>query len=144
MIPGFVEICEGMIATHKAKNADYGSSWHLYEQLLGVTPSVGLMTRILDKVSRACNLMRKGEENRAVADEALDDTLMDLAVYSIMALLTVREERDKAQQPKVESLTLDIKQNPVDLYEAGKKLGEVQTQGIVVQPQSEIVQLVQP
>lgn len=143
MIPGFVEICEGMIATHKAKNADYGSSWHLYEQLLGVTPSVGLMTRILDKVSRACNLMRKGEENRSVADEALDDTLMDLAVYSIMTLLTVREERARGEIPALKSIELTLEPLPFDPYEKGQRVvGEISTE--VETPNHNLVQIVQP
>lgn len=121
MIQGFEEVCMHIIATHKAKNSDYGSTWNLYESMLGVKPSVGLMTRIIDKVSRACNLMRIGEENRQVEDEKLADTIMDLAVYAIITYCQLQQEADDKALIESPSLTLDVNQNPLDLYEQGLK-----------------------
>ena len=156
MIYGFEQVCLDMIATHKAKNSDYGSTWYLYEQFLGVKPSVGLMTRILDKVSRASNLMRIGNENRQVENEKLEDTLLDLAVYSIITLLQVRSEQEPiAQQPVevfTETLSLNMEADPLKIYEDAQKIASqilanpensVLTQEQVIeQTRAELVKLV--
>ena len=62
----FETILERMAAIHKAKNADYGSSYNL---------------------ARACRLSQ-GQAPQ-VEGEALTDTLLDLANYAVLAILAV-------------------------------------------------------
>lgn len=50
----FEIILEHMAMVHKAKNADYGSSYNLAPQLLGIPAHVGLLVRMSDKLARAC------------------------------------------------------------------------------------------
>jgi len=87
----FDMLCHDMMETHRAKNTDYGSSWNTSKQFLDIPASQGIMVRMLDKIQRCCNLMkRKGQAE--VKDEKLEDTLKDLAVYSLLAILVLKEE----------------------------------------------------
>ena len=65
------------ITIFAAKNADYGDSY----KSAGLP---GLLVRLLDKFNRAHSLLALGRAQ--VAAEALHDTLIDAANYSIMAL----------------------------------------------------------
>ena len=86
----FETILERMAEIHKAKNADYGSSYDLAPQLLNIPAHVGLMVRMTDKLARACRLIQGREAQ--VQDEALTDTLMDLANYAVLAVLALHEK----------------------------------------------------
>lgn len=83
----FDTILERMAAIHRAKNADYGTSYELSAQLLGRPVVEGLLHRMSDKVARACWLTQG--QAAAVKDEALTDTLLDLANYAVLAILTL-------------------------------------------------------
>jgi hypothetical protein len=87
----FEKVLSHMASIHRAKNADYGASYNLAPQLLGIPAHVGLLVRMTDKLARACRLAqgRKAE----VKDEALVDTLMDLANYAVLAILTLEREK---------------------------------------------------
>ncbi len=95
--PTFDTILERMAAIHKAKNADYGSSYNLAPALLGIPAHVGLLVRMTDKLPRACRLSQ-GQEAQ-VKGEALTDTLMDLANYSILAILALEGKRENEPEP---------------------------------------------
>jgi hypothetical protein len=91
----FETILERMAAIHKAKNADYGNSYELSARLLNRPVVEGLLTRMSDKLARACRLAQ-GQEAQ-VQDEALTDTLLDLANYSVLAILALgggHEQKD--------------------------------------------------
>ena len=90
MMKTFDTILERMAAIHRAKNSDYGESYNLAPQLLRIPAHVGLLVRMTDKLARACRLAQGREAE--VKDEALVDTLMDLANYAVLAILTLERE----------------------------------------------------
>jgi hypothetical protein len=83
----FETVLERMAAIHRAKNADYGNSYELSARLLGRPVVEGLLHRMSDKLSRACKLAQG--QKAQVQDEALTDTLIDLANYAVLAILAV-------------------------------------------------------
>lgn len=93
----FDTILERMAAIHKAKNADYGSSYNLAPALLGIPAHVGLLVRMTDKLARACRLAQ-GQAPQ-VEGEALQDTLLDLANYAVLAILALEEKRQNEPEP---------------------------------------------
>lgn len=74
---------------YKRKNADYGDS---FAQLRKRYPNFVCM-RLFDKLNRLDTLMQPGYEAQ-VADEKLEDTLMDIANYAIMEIVERRAERN--------------------------------------------------
>lgn len=69
------------------KNADYGDCFR-EDGMLGV------MIRLKDKLNRVINIARKeGEHN--VADEAVRDSLIDMANYAVMAVMLLDEQRER-------------------------------------------------
>lgn len=74
----FKQIVSDMADTYKRKNADYGNSFETTLDKWG--PKVAL-ARIEDKLNRVSTLI---DSPAQVKDEAIDDTLMDLATYAIM------------------------------------------------------------
>lgn len=73
---------------YEKKNHDYGNSFGDTFVKLGIVSAV---TRIYDKVNRIISLATKKE--RKVSDERIEDTLMDLANYSIMTLVELRKQK---------------------------------------------------
>lgn len=71
------------------KNKDYGSSTHDTYIKYGFT---SFLVRLEDKLNRA----RVISQNKAnVADEKLEDTLLDLANYAILAVMELKGENDE-------------------------------------------------
>jgi hypothetical protein len=83
----FDDVLHRMAASHKAKNADYGASYDLSPQLLNIPAHVGTLVRMTDKLARACRLAQG--QAAQVQDEALTDTLLDLANYAVLAILAL-------------------------------------------------------
>jgi hypothetical protein len=83
----FDDVLNRMAETHRVKNADYGNSFELSARLLGRPVVEGLLHRMADKLARACNLAQG--KAAQVKDEALNDTLMDLANYAVLAILAL-------------------------------------------------------
>jgi hypothetical protein len=83
----FETILERMAAVHRAKNADYGSSYNLAPALLSIPAYVGILLRMTDKLARACKLAQG--QKAQVQDEPLVDTLLDLANYAVLAILAL-------------------------------------------------------
>lgn len=73
---------------YKRKNADYGDS---FAQLRKRYPNFVCM-RLFDKLNRLDTLIQPGYEAK-VADEKLEDTLMDIANYAVMEIVERRAER---------------------------------------------------
>ncbi len=84
------EICKLLTETYKKKNEDYGNSFGNTFEKLGLVSAV---TRIADKVNRLESLSVKSEKDRLVKDEKIEDTLLDLANYSIMTLIELEREK---------------------------------------------------
>ncbi|ACO84104.1 DUF1599 domain-containing protein [Clostridium botulinum] len=78
-------ICEELNKIYKVKNHDYGDSFGETYKKLGIISAV---TRITDKVNRLQSLCIKD----ALVDESIQDTLIDLANYSIMTLIELEAE----------------------------------------------------
>lgn len=94
------ECCEKMIATTKAKNADYtgGSAdpFANFQQVghivqLPQVVEIGFVTRMSDKFSRIGSFVTKGILQ--VKDESVEDTLIDMANYCILFAGYLRSKR---------------------------------------------------
>ena len=85
----FKNITDTMFNLYKAKNSDYGNSVHRTYEEFGLT---SFLVRLSDKLNRAITLSKK---DALVQDEKIQDTLLDLANYSILALIELEKERGK-------------------------------------------------
>lgn len=99
--PGFYELLNQMAELHSRKNHDYAGKGtplrNFYKcKEMGVTPFTGVMVRLSDKWSRLEAFMKQGILE--VKGESVEDTLMDNAVYSLLAILLLREEKQNEQQ----------------------------------------------
>ncbi|MBE1306013.1 DUF1599 domain-containing protein [Clostridium botulinum] len=79
------EICKQLNKIYESKNHDYGDSFGETYKNLGIISAV---TRITDKVNRLQSLCIKEHK---VKDESIKDTLKDLANYTIMTLIELKE-----------------------------------------------------
>ena len=97
----FDEVLEKMKVIHDAKNHDYSGESEFgnfrESERIGVSAWKGAFIRLQDKYSRACNLIKNGEENRKVLDEKLEDTLLDLANYAVIVLCLLSQELNKEE-----------------------------------------------
>ncbi len=85
------EICDRLNKTYYEKNKDYGDSFGQSFEEFGLISAV---VRMGDKYSRIKNLAYNQEI--AVEDEAIKDTLLDLANYCIMTVMEIeKREKDK-------------------------------------------------
>jgi hypothetical protein len=79
-----------MIALSRSKNADYtGGDADPFGnfkavETLGIPTEIGFLTRMMDKMKRISTFVNKGQLQ--VKDEAVEDTLKDLANYCILFL----------------------------------------------------------
>ena len=80
----FEQITDEMFDLYKRKNADYGNSVAKTFDEYGL---VSFLVRIEDKLNRVSTLTKKSSTEQQVKDEKIEDTLLDLANYSIMALI---------------------------------------------------------
>lgn len=71
-----------------AKNRDYGNSIHDTYEKYGL---VSFLVRIEDKLNRARTLSTR---EALVADEKIEDTLLDMANYAILAVMELRGYKD--------------------------------------------------
>lgn len=74
------QLCDTMHRLYEKKNADYGDS---FAQMRKRYPNV-IGMKLWEKVNRLCNLL--DGQAQQVADEAIEDTLIDIANYAIMEL----------------------------------------------------------
>jgi len=86
------EAHEEIKALHKKKGADYGTQNDPFNNLraaetFGIPSYIGVMLRMEDKMSRLRAFVRNG----SLKNESVEDTLLDLANYSILALALYRE-----------------------------------------------------
>lgn len=92
--PEFYRLLDIMADIHSKKNKDYGNGNPLGNFMdaagLGVTPFKGVLVRMSDKWARIRSLVNKDGVG-AVVDESIEDTLIDLANYAILAVVIRRE-----------------------------------------------------
>lgn len=82
----FKGIIDEMLDMYQKKNSDYGNSVHKTFEEFGLT---SFLVRLSDKLNRAITL---NKQEMKVADERLEDTLLDLANYAVLALVELKKE----------------------------------------------------
>ena len=86
-VPGdFDGICRDLMTLHARKNKDYGNAAHESFKEFGL---ISYVIRLNDKMKRLKSLTKPGAEQE-VKSESIEDTLMDLAAYAIMAIESLR------------------------------------------------------
>ena len=100
--PRFYELIEKMKQIHSSKNQDYASSEDPLKNLrgcerIGIPAHIGCFIRMQDKYSRLENLIG-GLKEPQVKDESIPDTLMDLAVYSLLDIILIEEMVSKVKR----------------------------------------------
>jgi len=86
-----MEICKELNKTYEAKNIAYGDAFGKTFQELGIVSAV---TRMYDKFNRIKALVT-GAENK-VTDEAIEDTLKDMANYCILTLIELELKKNES------------------------------------------------
>lgn len=87
IVPGdFDGICRDLMALHARKNKDYGNAAHESFKDFGL---ISYVIRLNDKMNRLKSLTKPGVEQE-IKSESIEDTLMDLAAYAIMAIESMR------------------------------------------------------
>jgi hypothetical protein len=92
----FLELLEDLRTLHLSKSQDYGSendplaNIRQGAEFVGIEPWRGCMVRVADKVQRLKTYCRTGR----LVHEGVRDTLLDLAAYSLLAIVLFDEGRD--------------------------------------------------
>lgn len=92
--PEYLAILDDMRTLHQKKAADYGSDSDPFANIrraesIGIPAWKAAWVRALDKVGRIDRFCVKG----SLVNESVDDSLMDLAAYSLIALVFLRRAR---------------------------------------------------
>lgn len=82
-------LCDQLNDIYSRKNADYGDS---FAKVRKEVPNE-ILVRLMDKMERIKTLLLNGERLQ-VADEKVDDTLLDLANYCLMEVVERRKEKE--------------------------------------------------
>lgn len=95
----FYELLWEIAEIHGRKNKDYAGTEHPLSNLkeserFGIPAWKGTLVRMSDKWDRIVNLAK--HNNPAVKSESITDTLMDLAVYSLLAIILFEEHEKTA------------------------------------------------
>ena len=90
----FYKLLDDLKELHSNKNHDYSGEGDPFRNLklsemMGITAWKGCLVRISDKFSRLCSFAKT--EEYKVKDESVEDTLKDLAIYSLICLILYRE-----------------------------------------------------
>lgn len=90
----FDAVLDELRAMHHKKNQDYGRDEDPYANVrasvdFGMPAWVGGMVRGNDKMRRLQRFAQKG----VLRNESLEDSLIDLAVYTIISLILYRQEQ---------------------------------------------------
>ena len=101
--PAFYELLGDMAELHSRKNHDYAGTGNPLRNFYksreqGIEPWRGVMIRLSDKWSRLESFCRQNKLE--VKDESIEDTLMDNAVYSLLAIILRREEPSGTKKEK--------------------------------------------
>ncbi len=94
--PDFYKLLDQMAELHSKKNHDYAGTSDPLKNLRACTrleldPFIGVMVRLQDKWSRIEEFVKS--KTLLVKNESVEDTLMDNAVYSLLAIILLREQK---------------------------------------------------
>lgn len=81
----FVNITGEMKDIYELKNKNYGNSFSKQFEEYGLT---SVCIRLEDKLNRLKSLNKQGKDAN-VGDESIKDTLIDTAVYAVLAILEI-------------------------------------------------------
>ena len=87
-VEAFTSIVKEMTELYAKKNHDYGNSFDEGCDKIGTGYPLG---RLLDKMNRLIACM--GKEDKMQINESIEDTLTDLACYSVMTLSYLKRKR---------------------------------------------------
>ena len=92
--PDFYKLLDEIREIHSNKNHDYSGEGDPFRNFklsenMNVPAWKGCLIRISDKFSRLCSFAKK--EEFKVKDENIEDTLKDMAVYSLICIILYRE-----------------------------------------------------
>lgn len=85
----FGNLAKQITETYEKKDTDYKGSYHESVERFGYVAGI---IRMSDKFHRAENLLL-GDKEALVKDESAVDTLLDLAAYSIMLAMEVKNRK---------------------------------------------------
>lgn len=97
--PTYLQLLEDMKSLHIKKNAGYSGDsqdrWANFRlaETLGVSTFLGVMVRMSDKWIRITNLVKNSSFDKV--GEAIEDTLMDLASYALIAICILKEKNNE-------------------------------------------------
>ena len=91
----FANEAKQCVELYSKKNHDYGNSFDKGMDNIGIAYGVG---RIYDKMNRLITLTKKEAQ---IKDENIDDTLRDLACYSMM-MLAYRKRQIEKEHSKID------------------------------------------
>jgi len=94
--PEFYKLLDKMKEIHSNKNHDYSGEGDPFRNFrmseeMGIPSWKGCLIRMGDKYSRLCSFAKKQEYK--VKDENIEDTLMDLAIYSLIDIILYKEKK---------------------------------------------------
>ena len=102
----FKELLKEVGKLHDMKNQDYGTDTDCLANLkgcqrIGLHPATGVVIRLQDKWARIENFFLIGK----LANESVKDSLLDNAVYSLLAIQIIEDyEKQKKRKKKAKSL----------------------------------------
>ena len=90
----FEKILKELQAMHDKKQADYGAVGDPFANVrasedFGIDGWIGCMTRANDKMKR----LQAAARGQNLKNESIEDSLLDLATYTVIALCLYREQR---------------------------------------------------
>ena len=94
----FYEILDVIKELHDKKRHDYGANEDIFanfrlSELSGISAWKGSVVRMGDKYARISNFIKKGEFK--FKEEGIKDTLMDMAIYSLITMILFEEEEEQ-------------------------------------------------
>ena len=94
----YYEILDVIKNLHDQKRHDYGANEDIFanfrlSELSGIPAWQGSVVRMGDKYARISNFIKKGEFK--FKEESIKDTLMDMAIYSLITMILFEEEEEK-------------------------------------------------
>lgn len=94
--PEFEAVIDEILEMHRKKGADYGTDQDMFANVSassqwGISPWVGAMMRANDKIVR----LQAAAKGSTLQNEGIEDSLLDIATYSVIALCLHRREQAK-------------------------------------------------
>lgn len=95
----FLDVIEELTLLHNKKQSDYGRAVDPFANVrasedFGVEAWIGCAIRMNDKMRR----LQTAAQGSTLANEGIEDSFMDMAVYSIIGLILYRQQYGKVEQ----------------------------------------------